>query len=101
MAQDNVIIRFDKVSYQYNEKKVILDEATFTVRKNSIVTIMGQNGAGKSTLFKLLLGKLTPQSGKIHLENGASVGISEQMIAHEKLSLSVVDYFRTGIFKAK
>ena len=97
MSQDNVIIRFDKVSYQYNEKKVILDEATFTVRKNSIVTIMGQNGAGKSTLFKLLLGKLTPQSGKIHLENGATVGISEQMIPHEKLSLSVVEYFRTGI----
>lgn len=97
MSQDNVIIRFDKVSYQYNEKKVILDEATFTVRKNSIVTIMGQNGAGKSTLFKLLLGKLTPQSGKIHLENGSTVGISEQMIAHEKLNLSVVDYFRTGI----
>ena len=97
MSNDNVIIRFDKVTYEYNEKKQILDEATFTVRKNSIVTIMGQNGAGKSTIFKLLLGKLKPQSGKIHLENGATVGIAEQMIPHEKLNLSVLDYFKSGI----
>jgi ATP-binding cassette, subfamily F, member 3 len=95
MSQDNVIIRFENVNYAYNEKKVILDEASFTVRKNSIVTIMGQNGAGKSTIFKLLLGKLKPQSGKIHLENGATVGIAEQMIPQEKLTLSVVDYFKT------
>ena len=97
MSQENVIIRFDKVTYEYNEKKQILDEASFTVRKNSIVTIMGQNGAGKSTIFKLLLGKLKPQSGKIHLENNATVGIAEQMIPHERLDLSVLDYFKTSI----
>ena len=97
MSNDNVIIRFDKVTYEYIEKKQILDEATFTVRKNSIVTIMGQNGAGKSTIFKLLLGKLKPQSGKIHLENGATVGIAEQMIPQEKLNLSVLDFFKSGI----
>lgn len=97
MSQENVIIRFDKVTFEYNEKKQVLDEASFTVRKNSIVTIMGQNGAGKSTIFKLLLGKLKPQSGKIHLENGATVGIAEQMIPHEKLNLSVLDYFKTSI----
>lgn len=97
MSQENVIIRFDNVTFEYSEKKQILEEASFTVRKNSIVTIMGQNGAGKSTIFKLLLGKLKPQSGKIHLENGATVGIAEQMIPHDKLNLSVLDYFKTSI----
>lgn len=101
MSQDNVIIRFDNVTFEYNEKKQVLDEATFTVRKNSIVTIMGQNGAGKSTIFKLLLGKLKPQGGKIHLENGATVGIAEQMIPHEKLDLSVLDFFKTSIHEFK
>lgn len=96
MSQENVIIRFENVSFAYSEKKVILDEASFTVRKNSIVTIMGQNGAGKSTIFKLLLGKLKPQNGKIHLENGATVGIAEQMIPQDKLNLSIVDYFKTA-----
>lgn len=96
MSGENVIIRFDKVSFEYNVKKVILDEASFTVRRNSIVTIMGQNGAGKSTIFKLLLGKLKPQSGRIILENGATVGIAEQMIPQEKLHLSILDYFKSG-----
>lgn len=96
MSNDNVIIRFDKVTYEYSEKKQILNESSFTVRKNSIVTIMGQNGAGKSTIFKLLQGKLKPQSGKIHLENGSTVGIAEQVIPSEKLNLSVLDFFKSG-----
>ena len=60
MIQENVLIRFDGVSFAYNDAKVILDEADFSVRKNSIITIIGQNGA-KSTIFKLLLGRLKPQ----------------------------------------
>ena len=47
MAQEDVVIRFDNVSFAYNDKKVILEEASFNVRRNSIVTIIGQNGAGK------------------------------------------------------
>lgn len=97
MAQDNVVIRFDKVSFTYGDKKAILDEANFNVRKNSILTIIGQNGAGKSTIFKLLLGKLKPQSGKINIEVGTKIGIAEQMVPAEKLDLSVLDYFKTAL----
>ncbi len=97
MATDNVVIRFDQVSFTYDEKRVILDEASFSVRKNSIVTIVGQNGAGKSTIFKLLLGKLRPQRGKISLENGTTIGIAEQVVADEKLDLSILDYFKTAL----
>ncbi len=101
MAQDNVIIRFNQVCFDYDEKKTILDDVNFTVRKNSIVTIIGQNGAGKSTIFKLLLGKLKPQSGKISLEDDATIGIAEQMIPKEKLELSVLDYFKTALPNAQ
>jgi len=57
MTEDNVIIRFNQVSFAYNDSKVILGDTSFSVRRNSIVTIIGQNGAGKTTIFKLLLGK--------------------------------------------
>ncbi|QQG41298.1 MAG: ABC-F family ATP-binding cassette domain-containing protein [Candidatus Woesebacteria bacterium] len=97
MAQDNVVIRFENVSFEYNDQKVILDEANFSVRRNSIVTIIGQNGAGKSTIFKLLLGKLIPTGGKIHLENGATIGIAEQMVPADKIDLTVLDYFKTAL----
>jgi ATP-binding cassette subfamily F protein 3 len=95
MSLEPVVIRFDHVSFSYDEKKVILDEASFSVHKNSIITIIGQNGAGKSTIFKLLLGKLTPQEGKISLENGTTVGIAEQMPPVEKLDLTIADYFES------
>lgn len=97
MTKDNVIIRFNQVSFAYNDKKDILDEADFSVRKNSIVTIIGQNGAGKSTIFKLLLGKLKPQSGKINMEIGTTVGISEQMVPTDKLEFTVLDYFKEAL----
>lgn len=97
MAQDNVIIRFNQVSFAYNEKKIILHEADFSVRKNSIVTIMGQNGAGKSTIFKLLLGTLKPQSGKINIELGTTIGIAEQVIPIDKLDLTILDFFNASL----
>ncbi|MCX6704918.1 MAG: ATP-binding cassette domain-containing protein, partial [Candidatus Woesebacteria bacterium] len=97
MSQNNVIIRFDHVSFEYGISKVILDEASFTVHRNSIVTIIGQNGAGKSTIFKLLLKRLSPTSGKINLEEGTTVGIAEQMIPQDKLDLTIVDYFKTAL----
>lgn len=59
MKNNNVVISFNNVSFEYDSSKVILDEANFTVHRNSIVTIIGQNGAGKSTILKLLLGSLT------------------------------------------
>ena len=43
----NVIIRFNKVSFEYG-KKPILNEADFSVREGSKITLMGQNGAGKA-----------------------------------------------------
>jgi len=95
MAIDNVVIRFNQVSFAYSEKKVILNEANFTVRKNSRVTIMGQNGAGKSTIFKLLLGSLKPQSGQVHLELGTRIGVAQQVIPPDMLDLDIVSYFRT------
>ncbi len=97
MAQDNVVIRFDRVSFSYDEKRVILDEASFSVRRNSIVTIIGQNGAGKSTIFKLLLGRLKPRGGKVNLENGATVGIAEQVVPADKLDMSLLEYFKTAL----
>lgn len=97
MIQENVVIRFDGVSFAYNDSKVILDEADFSVRKNSIITIIGQNGAGKSTIFKLLLGRLKPQTGNINLALGTTIGIAEQMVPADKLELDIVSYFKSAL----
>ncbi|HMT00966.1 MAG TPA: ABC-F family ATP-binding cassette domain-containing protein [Candidatus Absconditabacterales bacterium] len=92
-----VILSFDKVSFSYNgDKKVILEEASFSVRQQTKITIMGQNGAGKSTLFKLITKELSPKSGKINIANGTSIAIAKQVIPREMMNLTVREYFETA-----
>lgn len=95
MSQE-VILRFDKVTFHYDYKKPLLNEVSFSVRENSKLTIMGQNGAGKSTIFKLLTKDLKPVSGQIHLNNNFTIGIGLQMVPQDKLDLSVLDFFKTA-----
>lgn len=93
MSREEVIIRFEKVSFEYGPNKPILQEVDFTVRKSAKITIMGQNGAGKSTIFKLITRVRAPEEGKIHIGNGAVVAISKQVIPRDDLELSIRDFF--------
>lgn len=45
--------------------QVLLDNASFQLRKGDRVCLVGRNGAGKSTLMKLVEGKIQPDSGSI------------------------------------
>jgi ATPase subunit of ABC transporter with duplicated ATPase domains len=100
MAKDNVVLRFDKVSFEYGHKKPILDEVSFSMRQGSKITLMGQNGAGKSSLFKLITGEMKPQSGRISLDPGATVAIRRQTIPREQLDFTLKDFF-AQFFKGK
>ena len=93
MAKDNVVLRFDTVSFEYGHKKPILDEVSFSLRAGSKITLMGQNGAGKSSLFKLITGEEQPQSGRVSLDRNAVVAIGRQVIPQEQLDLTVEEYF--------
>ena len=62
---EEVVLRFSDVTFEYAERKPVLDEVSFSVRKGAKITLMGQNGAGKSTVFNLIKGTLKPKSGKI------------------------------------
>ena len=56
IMSDEVIVKFNKVSFEWASNKPILVEADFALRRGSKITLMGQNGAGKSTIFKLITG---------------------------------------------
>ncbi|HEX9113716.1 MAG TPA: ATP-binding cassette domain-containing protein, partial [Nitrospirota bacterium] len=96
----NVIVRFSDVTFGYDPEKPVLDAASFSVRENAKITIMGQNGAGKSTIFKLITGALKPQKGAVHITDGASVGIALQVVPREKLGLTIREYF-SDVFTEK
>lgn len=95
--EGKILLRFDKVSFGYNDDKhVIFDEASFSVREDTKITIMWQNGAGKSTTFDLILWNLKPRLGKIHIENGAKIAICRQVIPRDQMEMTVTEWFATA-----
>ncbi len=100
MDHGEVIVRFQDVSFHYDHHKPILKETSFSVRENSKLTIVGQNGAGKSTIFKLIMRELKPTGGEIHMKRGATIGIAKQVVAHEDLEKTVLEFFE-GAYREK
>jgi len=102
MANDNVILRFSDVTFEYIHQKPILHEASFSLRTGSRVTLMGQNGAGKSSLFKMITNEVKPQEGEIfRTPKDASIAIARQVMPQNLAELSVKDYFATAFIEVK
>jgi ATPase subunit of ABC transporter with duplicated ATPase domains len=94
MSRDEIILRFEKLTFHYDPNKPILDEVSFSVRRNSKVTIMGQNGGGKSTMFGLITSALKPEEGKVIVSSGVTIAIARQVIPRDELDLTVRDFFQ-------
>ncbi|MEX2052399.1 MAG: ATP-binding cassette domain-containing protein [Candidatus Paceibacterota bacterium] len=93
MSTKETILRFDKVSFEWGVNKPILDSVSFSIRRGSKLTLMGQNGAGKSTIFGLISGAYVPENGIINVVNGVSIAQSRQVIPREELGLTVREFF--------
>lgn len=100
MALGEVVIRFEKVSFEYGHNKPILDLVDFSVRRGMKVTIMGQNGAGKSTLFSLITKEREPENGQIFLAQRTTIALSRQVIPRDELDLTIREFFQK-CFKEK
>jgi len=93
MTRNEVILRFDKVSFDFGYHHPILNEVDFSLRDCWKTTLMGQNGAGKSTILQLITGDLQPESGTIHIANGLSIATARQVIPREEMHLTVREFF--------
>jgi ATP-binding cassette subfamily F protein 3 len=98
VLSDKVILRFDKVSFEYGQKP-ILHEADFSVRQGSKITLMGQNGAGKTTIFHLITRALTPDAGKINVDQDLTMALSRQVIPREQMDFTVKEFFEKAFPK--
>lgn len=93
LNRGEMIIRFEKVTFEYSIHKPILNEVDFAIRRGSKITVMGQNGAGKSTLFQMITGAIKPEDGQIHIQKGLSIAVSQQVIPRADLDLTVLAFF--------
>lgn len=100
MDHGDVILRFDNVTFYYDENKILLEDASFSVRENAKITIMGQNGAGKSTIFKMITGELKPEKGNVHIGQGATIAIATQVMKQDNFEKTIEEFF-AGAFEDK
>ena len=62
------IIEFKNVSYLKNNS-MILENISFSLKKNKYNVIIGKNGSGKSTILKLIVGLEKISGGQIFIDN--------------------------------
>src|SRR5690242_13194958 len=72
LAVRNAEVRFDDVSFKYEEGRYALRDVSFTASSGQTVALVGETGAGKSSILKLLL--------RLHDITAGSITISKQDI---------------------
>ena len=66
---NDVEIRFENVSFDYDIRRTIIKNISFTVPNGKKVAIVGPTGAGKSTISRLLFKFYDPKEGNIFINN--------------------------------
>ena len=81
LPQSNIAeIKFDNVSFDYDVRRTIINNISFTVPNGKKVAIVGPTGAGKSTISRLLFKFYEPKSGEIYINNVNTNTISQESL---------------------
>ncbi|CAN8064340.1 unnamed protein product [Agarophyton chilense] len=85
--------------------KTILQDFSYTFERGERMGLVGGNGVGKSSFIDLLLGKIAPESGRIHVGETVSFGhfdqegedISRRLAATSKSALEGGDWTQVRV----
>lgn len=58
------LLQTEKLVKSYGGRRVV-NEVSFVINTREIVGLLGRNGAGKTTTFRMTLGMVTPDSGRV------------------------------------
>lgn len=57
-----------------------VDDVSFDLKRGELLALIGPNGAGKSTCFNMLMGQLSPTSGKVNFEGKSIANLPTRKI---------------------
>ncbi|ABK61316.1 MULTISPECIES: ABC-F family ATP-binding cassette domain-containing protein [Clostridium] len=89
------VIEIENLNKSYENKKLI-DNFSYIFSPGDRVGIIGKNGIGKSTLLNLIIDKLKPDSGEIHIGETVRIGYFSQEYDDMDDSMRVIEYIREG-----
>ncbi len=82
----NHAIRFENVSFSYDNRQASLVHSNCTIYAGEHVAIVGDNGAGKSTVLNLLMRFYDPDNGHIVFDRHDIRGVTQASL-HEQMSI--------------
>ncbi len=80
-------IKFDKVSFAYQEGKDVLNNVSFSAPAGTVTALVGTSGSGKTTIAGLVATFLNPESGQITIDG---VDLSTVTLGSYRQHLGVV-----------
>ena len=60
-------LRVEGLTKQYG-RRIVVNDVAFSMHRGEVVGFLGPNGAGKTTCFYMIVGFITPQRGRIYLD---------------------------------
>ncbi|MEG7381522.1 peptide cleavage/export ABC transporter [Bacillus subtilis] len=89
-------VQFNKVSFQYDLKRKILNEVTLNIKSGEKVAFVGESGSGKSTLAKLLMNFYKVENGDILINENNLKDISITALRETISYIPQEPYFFNG-----
>ncbi|MEP5363802.1 MAG: ABC transporter ATP-binding protein [Reichenbachiella sp.] len=87
MARIEGAVKFDQVSFAYEEEKNVIKAVSFEAQPGSVTALVGTSGSGKSTIAGLVASFISPQSGRILVDD---VDLSTMTLSSYRNQLGVV-----------
>jgi zinc transport system ATP-binding protein len=111
LADNEIAVRFNSVSFSYNDVQVI-ENASFHIHCGEFVVMVGPNGSGKTTVIKLLFGLVAPCAGDIELFGSSRIDtgkkfresnlayVPQQQPSDHLFPITVHDIVRMGLLRS-
>ena len=68
MEESKMVLRTEDLVKKYG-KRTVVSHVSINVKQGEIVGLLGPNGAGKTTSFYMTVGLITPNEGRIFLDD--------------------------------
>jgi ATP-binding cassette subfamily F protein 3 len=86
------MIELIEVSKSFGSKK-LFENFTLRIGAGERVALVGPNGCGKSTIFSIIVGNISPDSGRVEMKKGLNIGyLPQEVFESARSDFSLLEY---------